>query len=129
MADLVKASFDVALENPFRAMVMAQHDVGLCHRIGAATFPPKAVGVAVGVRFRDGIETEQVQRLHGPVGHRGNPEDRAVCRCSWECTPGGAVAVDNRADARRRKRPTWPPCVPQDSVHTGGLRTRITDDP
>ena len=28
-------------------------------------------------------------------GSRG----RVVCRCSWECTPGGAVAVNNRADA------------------------------
>ena len=35
--------------------------------------------------------------------------DRAVGHCSWECTPGGAVAVGNRADAGWRKRPTWTP--------------------
>src|SRR5271163_1124664 len=32
-----------------------------------------------------------------------------VCRCFWECTPGGAVAVGNRADAECGKRPTWLP--------------------
>ena len=51
---------------------MTQHDMSLCHRIGTAAFPPKAIGVAVGVRFRDGIEAEQVECLHGPVGHGGN---------------------------------------------------------
>jgi hypothetical protein len=74
MADLIKASFDVPLENPLWTVPMAQHDMSLRHRIRTAAFPPKAIGVAVGVRFRDGIETEQVECLYGSVGHRGNPE-------------------------------------------------------
>jgi hypothetical protein len=29
--------------------------------------------MAVGQSFRDGIEAEQVEGLHGSIGHRGNP--------------------------------------------------------
>ena len=68
----IKASFDVPFENPFRTVPMAQHEMSLSHGIGAAAFPPKAIGMAVGVGFRDGIEAEQVECLHGPIGHRGN---------------------------------------------------------
>ena len=99
MADSIKASFDITFENPFGIVPMAQQVMGLSHRISTAAFPPKAVGVAVGLRFRDGIEAEQVESLHGSIGHDGNPGGLAVGRCSWGCTPGGAVAVGNRAGA------------------------------
>src|SRR6516225_9268704 len=74
MADPIKASFDIAFENPFGIVPMAQQVMGLSHRISTAAFPPKAIGVAVGVRFRDGIEAEQVESLHGSIGPGGNPE-------------------------------------------------------
>ena len=51
---------------------MAQQEMSLCQRIGTAAFPPKAIGMAVGSGFRDGIETQQVECLHGPIGHRGD---------------------------------------------------------
>ena len=41
--------------------------------IRTATFQPKAIGMAVGQRFRDGIEAKQVQRLHGSISHRWYP--------------------------------------------------------
>jgi hypothetical protein len=128
MADLIKASLDIALENPSGAVPMAQHDMGLCHRIRTAALPPEAIGMAVGVGFRDGIEPEQVECLHGPVGHRGDPEAAPL-----------AVALGDVHPAERSRSITVPTqgaeggrlglrCVPEDSVHTGSLRTRITDD-
>ena len=101
--------------------------MGLCQGIGTAAFPPKAIGMAVGLGFRDGIEAEQVECLHGPIGHRGNPEAASL-----------AVALGNVHPAERLRLITVPTqgaesgrlgfrCVPEDSVHTGSLRTRITD--
>src|SRR5262249_27250343 len=72
MADFIKASFDVTLKNPFGTAPMVQHDMSLLHRIRRATLPPKAIGVAVGVRFRDGIETEQVESLQSSIRHGGD---------------------------------------------------------
>ena len=72
MADLIKAGFDITFENPFGTVPMAQHDVSLSQGIGTAAFSPKAIGMAVGMGFRDGIEAEQVEGLHGSIGHRGD---------------------------------------------------------
>src|SRR5271154_4135305 len=101
--------------------------MSLCQRISTAAFPPKAIGMAVGLRFRDGVETQQVECLHGPIGHRGNPETTPL-----------AVALGNVHPAERLRLITVPTqgaesgrlgfrCVPENSVHTGSLRTRITD--
>ena len=80
---------------------MAQHRMGLCHRIGTAAFSPKAIGMTISQTLRDGIETEQVQSLHGSIAHRGNPQATplAVTGMPARPGPGGAVAVDNRAVA------------------------------
>ena len=73
MADLIKACFDIPFQNPFRTGGIPQDLVTLIQGIGTAPFQPKAIGVTVGLSFRDGIETEQVEGLHGPIGHGGNP--------------------------------------------------------
>src|SRR4051794_40989710 len=100
--------------------------MGLCQRIGTTAFPPKAVGMAVSVRFRDGIETEQVECLHGSIGHRGDPEaasfsvalgDGDPAERLWSITVPAQGGESGRLGLR---------CVPEDSVHTGSLRTRIT---
>src|SRR4051794_16201131 len=127
MADLIKASFDVPLENPFGTVPMSQQDLSLGQGIGTAAFEPKAIGMAVGLSFRDGIEAEQVECLHGSVGHGGNPE-----------TASFAVAFGNVHSTERLRLIAVPAqsaesgrlgfrCVPEDSVDTGSLRTRITD--
>src|ERR1700722_2947844 len=127
MADSIKASFDVPFENPLWTVPMAQQEMSLRQRIGTAAFPPKAIGMAVGLRFRDGVETKQVECLHGPIGHRGNPETALF-----------AVALGNVHPAERLRLVTVPTqgaesgrlgfrCVPENSVHTGSLRTRIID--
>jgi hypothetical protein len=74
MADPVKASFDVPFEDPFGAVTIAQEEMTLLQGIGTAAFQSKAIGMAVGQGFRDGVESEQVECLHGPVAHRGDPE-------------------------------------------------------
>ena len=74
MADSIKASFDVPFEDPLWTVPMTQQDMDLFQGIGTTAFPPKAIGMAVGLGFRDGIEAEQVESLHGSIGHGGNPE-------------------------------------------------------
>src|SRR6516165_12150239 len=122
MADLIKARFYVPLENPFRTVPMTKHKMSLCQSIGTAAFPPKAIGVAVGARLRDGIKTEQVECLRGSVGHRGNPEAASF-----------AVALGDIHPAERLRLITVPTQgiesgrlgfrgVPEDSVHTGSFR-------
>ena len=65
-----------ALMSPSRihswTVPMAQQEMSLSQRIGTAAFPSKAIGMAVGMRFRDGIESEQVECLHGSIGHCGD---------------------------------------------------------
>ena len=59
-------------QNPLRTVPMAQHRMGLCQGVRTAALPPKAIGMAVGQGFRDGIEAQQVQCLHGSIGHGGD---------------------------------------------------------
>jgi site-specific DNA recombinase len=128
VADLIKAGFDVPFENPFWTVAMAQHGMSLFHCIRTAAFPPKAIGMTISLTLRDGIETEQVQCLHRPVAYRGNPQTASL-----------AVSFGNVHPAERLRLITVPTqgvesgrlgfrCVPENSVHTGSLRTRITDD-
>ena len=97
MADSIKASFDVPFENPLWTVPMAQQEMSLRQRIGTAAFSPKAIGMAVGLRFRDGIETEQVECLRGAVGHRGNPQAASL-----------AIAFGNVHPAERLRLITVP---------------------
>jgi hypothetical protein len=74
MADPVEAGFDIPLQDPSWSVPIAEQEMNLLDGIGTAAFQPKAIGMAIGQSFRDGIESEQVERLHGPVSHRGNAE-------------------------------------------------------
>src|SRR5262245_17128880 len=127
MADSIKASFDVPFENPSGTLPIAQDRVRLFESIGTAAFQSKAIGMAVGLRFRNRIETEQVQCLHGSIRHGGNPE-----------TSQPSVAFRYVNPAERLRSVTVPTqgaesgrlglrCVPENPVHTGSFRTRITD--
>ena len=44
--------------------------MSLSERIGTAAFESKAIGMAIGLRFRDGIEPEQVDRVLGALCRR-----------------------------------------------------------
>jgi hypothetical protein len=100
--------------------------MGLCEGIGTAALQAKAIRVTIGLGFRDGIEAQQVEGLHGSIGHGRNSKTAAF-----------AVAFGNVHPAERLRSITVPSqsaergrlgfrCVPEDSVHTGSLRTRIT---
>jgi hypothetical protein len=76
------------------------------HRSVAETDSSRMVA-AVGGMIKVG-PTEGPEFLHtipNPVAKRCSMNDRlespgrVACHCFWECTPGGAVAVDNRAAA------------------------------
>jgi hypothetical protein len=60
MADSIKAGFDVPFENPLWTVPMAAQVMSLSQGVGTAAFPSKAIGVAVGLSFRDGVESQQV---------------------------------------------------------------------
>src|SRR5208337_2491571 len=131
VADAIKASFDVPFENPGRAPFLAvapQSEKTVLQGIRTATFQPKTIGMVVGQGFRDGIQTQQVERLQSAIAHRRNPQGTLL-----------AIAFGNVHPAERLRLVTVPTqgaessrlgfrCVPEDSVHTGSLRTRITDN-
>ena len=78
MTDTIVAGFDVAFENPVGTMwvwaVWAAEDfVTFIQGVRTAALQPKAIGMTVGQRFRDGIETKQVESLHGAISYCGYP--------------------------------------------------------
>lgn len=77
MVDTIEAGSDVAFEDPIgtvaaTALRPPKHFVTFIQGIRTAPFQPKAIGVAIGQGFGDGVEAEQVQGLHGTIGHRRN---------------------------------------------------------
>src|SRR5437764_13117369 len=97
MADLIKASFDIPFENPLRTVPITQQNMGLCEGIGTAALQAKAIRMAVGLGFRDGIEAQQVEGLHGSIGHGRNSQTAAF-----------AVAFGNVHPAERLRSITVP---------------------
>jgi hypothetical protein len=65
---------NISLEDPAGTAPVAQDDVALIDGVCRRSFLPEPVRVRVGRRLRDGIERQQVERLHCPISHRGNPE-------------------------------------------------------
>src|SRR5208337_3181497 len=74
VADPVEARLDVSLEDPAGTAPVAQDDVALLDGVCRRSFLPEPVRVRVGHRLRDGIKGLQVERLHRPISHRGNPQ-------------------------------------------------------
>ena len=72
MADAVEAAFDVAFEHPDRRVAFGQRTKGLANGVGAGAPFSKPVGVAVTDCFRNGFESQRVERLHGAVPQGGN---------------------------------------------------------
>jgi hypothetical protein len=70
MADFVKAGFDVSLKYPLRSGAVREHRCALFHCVRAAPFLPKPVRVWVGECFCNGVQSVQMQSLHGSVLHR-----------------------------------------------------------
>src|SRR5260370_1481481 len=100
--------------------------MGLSDRISTAAFPPKAIGVAVGLRFRDGIETEQVETLHSSISHGGNPEAATLAVAFGNVYPAERlrlITVPTQGVESRRLRFQR---VPEHSVHTARLPTPLT---
>jgi hypothetical protein len=61
MTDPIKAGFDVAFEYPGGVMiVVAQNLVTLIQGVGTTTLIAEAVGVGIGNRLLDRVQTEQV---------------------------------------------------------------------
>ena len=69
----IQIGFDIPLQDPARTGRTPKDLVTLIQGIGTAAFQSKAVGMAVGEGLCDGIEAQQVEGLHGPIGHGRNP--------------------------------------------------------
>ncbi len=55
-----KQALNIAFEYPGRAVVLAQDLMTLVQSIGTAPASAKAVGIGIGSRFRDRIQTKQI---------------------------------------------------------------------
>lgn len=73
MIDAVKAGPDVGLPDPDRTVPFAQEALALHQRIGTGPVQTIALRVVVRLRFHDGAQAQQVQRLLRSVGQRGDP--------------------------------------------------------
>jgi hypothetical protein len=56
MADPIKASFDVPFANPLWTVSTAHQGRDLVQGISATAFPSKAIRMAIGLGFGDGME-------------------------------------------------------------------------
>ena len=109
VADPIEAGLDIAFENPRSGVVVAQDLVALIQRVSTTAFQTKAVGVTVGQRLRDRVETEQVECLHGPVRQGGNPQRTQL----------GWVAAFRNVDAAQR---LWLVAVATQSMESRGFQ-------
>src|SRR5262249_3027796 len=111
VADSVEAALDVALQDPGRAVVFPQDLMTMIQGVGTAPLPAKTVGVGIGRRLLNRIETEQVQGLHGPSG-QGRDTQR---------TPFRRVAAFRNVDPSPR---LWLVTVAPELVESRGFRLR-----
>ncbi|MCY1368907.1 hypothetical protein D9M69_559190 [compost metagenome] len=69
VVDVVEAALYVRLQNPMSRGLLGQADEQLTHRIRCRAFNTEAVAIRIARRFRDGRQSQQMKRRHGPVGH------------------------------------------------------------
>jgi hypothetical protein len=115
VADPIEAAFDIALQDPGGAVVVAQDLVTLIQGIGTTAFLAKAVGVGIGQRFLDRVQAEEVQSLHGPVGQGGDAQRTQL----------GWVAAFRNVDAPQR---LWLIAVATQSAESFRLQLRSVPD-
>jgi len=72
MADFVEARLQIALQDPLRRFALAQRREALFNGVRRGSFLPEPVRVRVACGLRDGIEGQQVERLHRAIFHRGD---------------------------------------------------------
>src|SRR5712691_7027878 len=79
----IETGSDVALQDPLRGMLSGQPIEALFDRIRGGALCPEAIRVWVAARFRNGIEREEVQRLHRTIVPRRDRQrtlaTRAIC--------------------------------------------------
>src|SRR5918998_2096248 len=71
-APRVEAGTNIALEDPLRCIPVAQDREAVRHGVGRRSSEAKPIRVWVTRDFRDWIEGQQVQGLHGSIRHHGN---------------------------------------------------------
>ena len=74
VADVIEASLDVAFQRPLRRRFLRQRQKALFDGVRGGALRAKAVGIGIGLRFRNGQKREQVKSLHRAILHRRNAE-------------------------------------------------------
>src|SRR5712691_883597 len=69
VADFVKAGFDVPFQYPLRSRAIREHRRALLHCVRTTPFLPKPIRVWVGQCFGNGVQSVQIQGLHGSILH------------------------------------------------------------
>ena len=69
MADVVKATGYICVENPLSLVAVTQYTVALFRRVATRSFWPEAIRVRVCLSFRDWHQSQQVEGLHGSIVH------------------------------------------------------------
>ena len=95
---------------------MRQHREALPNGIRRGSLGAKSIGVRIALRFRNRIETQQVQSLHGSIMHRGNRQGTQATRAT----------VFRNVDAPKRLGAVAP--LPQVCHGACFLLRRVPDD-
>jgi hypothetical protein len=95
---------------------MGQDREALPNGIRRGSLGAESIGVRIALRFRNGIESQQVQSLHGSILHRGNRKGAKASR----------TAVLRNVDAPKRLGSVTP--VPQGCDGACFLLWRVPDD-
>ena len=60
MVDVIEATFDVAFQDPFSAVAMSKCREALLGGVCGGAFWSEALGIEIGMSFRDGEQSQQV---------------------------------------------------------------------
>jgi hypothetical protein len=67
---MIETGGNIAFQYPLRSEPVAQYREALSNGVRRGSLFPKPLGGAVTHNFCDGVESQQVQGLHGSVFHR-----------------------------------------------------------
>ena len=130
MVDGVETSLYVCIQDPFRRAALVEKILDLRDGVLRRTANPEPIGVPVSRRFGHGLQSEQVQGLHGPVrkGRDAQRASRSIALGDTDpsqrfggVTPSALQQVHCRP-FRNRRRPHLP-------VNAGGVLATVFRDP
>ena len=114
MTDFCRST-NITLEDPWRRPPWEPRREALGAWLGWRALRPEAVGVRIACRFGDGLQGQQIERLHRPVVHRRDARElfASSCHAAWGCKTrrsGGVPDSPAVWSASHRRRFSWRAC-------------------